>query len=240
MRKVHQEASAWVLPDLEEKMPAMELARAAQGAASAAPTGGSLAGLAGNMHSFREALAAKLRQAPQPDRLSGVQVGGAAGAPVAGPGAAVADAPPIVGGAEQEVPAPAGTEAAQGGRLELPLPMALPALLETQNSAKSFMLLDILRQWNYPSPPDSCCKYHDAVAELRRMGQLLATTGCKRDFAPYGEYQCSVCGMLDFEVHTTCPICGGAAGHAPSLASIQEEVPEPIDGSPGTIALCRL
>jgi len=239
MREVHQEASAWELPDREEGLlPTMELARTAQGATTAAPTGHGLAGLAGAMRSLRVALAAAPCQAPQPDRLRSGGVGGAADTPADGQRGAEADASAAAGGAERQAPVPAGEEAAQGEPQKPP--MALPARIGTLTTSKTFMLMDVLRQWNFPAPPDACCKYHAAIDELRRMSQFLMTTRCQLDFAPWGDFQCRNCGMLDFEVHAACYICDALAGRLSSRARIQEEVPELVDCSPGTPALCSL
>jgi len=214
MKKVHEEISKWVLPDLEEKMPALELARSM-------PTASSWTGLAGAMQLLRSTIStAILLPAQRQDRAPGGLAGGAVGAAVAGQG---------------------GKQAGQGDQPQPELPMVLPERSPTRTAMKVLMLEEVMRQWNWPAKPDACCKYHAAVAELHRVGQvMMERNSCQSDFLPYGMFQCRRCGVLDYVYRSACPMCDMSSQGTAVLSSMRQPALEPAGPSQSAPNLCSL
>uniref|UniRef100_A0A7S4SUZ1 Protein kinase domain-containing protein n=1 Tax=Alexandrium monilatum TaxID=311494 RepID=A0A7S4SUZ1_9DINO len=109
-------------------------------------------------------------------------------------------------------------------RSEQPV-LALPGKRATQDAVKRILAVNATLQWNILLPPGCCCTYHAAMTELLRIADELNCSGCNNIYAPFQNFQCSSCGVLDVEAQDCCPVCNKSASRVGSetLGSIQEE-----------------
>jgi len=211
MAQVHIEASSWTLPDMAKHMPTLALVRANEGSEARARVDA-----ADDGNDLRETLNSALAQRPENNRVP--RTSGLDGAACSMNSRHASAVPRAAAGSSSEA------------RLEQPV-LAVPGKRPTQEAVKRLLAVNATLQWNILISPGRCCKYHAAMAELLSIAGDLNRSGCNHVYAPYHDFQCSSCGVMDVEAPDRCPVCNKSVDRVGSetMGSIREE--EEPDGA---------
>jgi len=167
MVTVHQEASAWMLPHMKERMPALELSRATDSEREglrrrAAPP-------------LRETLASALVQ----HGTAAQQLAEGGNRPAKTGHGASSSGPARAAGSAEAVPRQEELGAAPG-----PGPDA---------AKKAVLMTDVASQWNFPVSSGGCCRFHAVAADLLQAARELARRECDPSFQP--SFKCKSMGQ---------------------------------------------
>jgi len=214
MAEVHQEISAWTLPDSQGIIEA-------EAAAEDPAHGASGTGL------FREVLSAALFRHRQEAQAHAPVGAGTTANRLLSPSGTGQETGTTAATCNDQNQAPAAS-AAPGTAASPAADLALPAFRPTEEAVKQLMMVDIAMQWNFPAAPGACCLFHASAAELDRVRLTLARQPCKSVFRPHDQHQCPSCGVMDMQSPEKCLFCSGHVQR--SLGSIQEEEELSQDG----------
>lgn len=77
---------------------------------------------------------------------------------------------------------------------------------ETPVTSRILMLTEIVQQWNFNIPDDSCCPLHAALHAVDEAVKTCRKAPCLPEFCPVGTRQCGKCGVLTDGV-APCALC---------------------------------